>query len=190
MRRARGVAALGLVALVALVPASAEETKPPGTISFVGENWIATANGTFHRWHVTRVAIDRSAPERGEVEVEIDVASLDTGIERRDAHLRSADFFEVDRFPKAFVRVHHARPDGRGERGPRFEALFDVRIRDVEKTLTGHFEVLSETPPRVAGALTLDRMDFGIGEPRSSWNPLSIRQEIPITFEAVLPSGP
>jgi polyisoprenoid-binding protein YceI len=78
--------------------------------------------------------------------------------------------------------------DGESEAGhPRYRAKFDITIRDVEKTLDGVFEVTSESPPTVEGGLTLDRLDFGIGEPETWWNPMSITEEIPVRFSATFP---
>jgi polyisoprenoid-binding protein YceI len=149
---------------------------------------LMTANGTFHRWRFTRVDIDREHPERSVVEVEVDIASIDTGIERRDAHLRTADFFEVETWPTASVRITDASPDGESDAGtPRYRADFMIRIRDVEKTLPGTFEVVAEKPPRVEGELVLNRTDFGVGEPHRRWNPTSIREEIPVRFSVQIP---
>lgn len=50
------------------------------------------------------VVFDPADPERGSVEVEIDVAGLYTGVERRDNHLKSSDFFDVENFPKMYFR--------------------------------------------------------------------------------------
>ena len=128
MRRGRGVlgvAMLGL-GLAAAQTACQASWKPqpaeglrtaPGILEFVGENRLATAHGTFHRWSFRRIEIDRERPERSVVEIEIDIASIDTGIEARDEHLRSADFFDVARFPTATIRVENAVADGTAESG-------------------------------------------------------------------------
>lgn len=166
-------------------PASASADGPPGSITFVAGNLMSTADGVFHDWRIVHAEIDSAHPERGVVEVEVDVASLDTGIERRDEHLRTADFFEVETFPTATVRVHSARPDGTSERGhPRYAAKFEIRIRDVTRTEDGRFELVSDSPPTVEGELILDRVDFGVGEPHTWWNPASIDEEIPVRFMA------
>jgi polyisoprenoid-binding protein YceI len=203
--RAAALILLGISALAPLPIARAEEANlalaedagvsgaedadaPPGSIEFVGRNLLLTANGAFHRWRFTRVEIDRAHPERSVVEVEIDVASIDTGIERRDEHLRTADFFEVEKWPTATVHVTGASPDGASATGnPRYRANFRIRIRDVEKTLPGSFEVVAEDPPQVAGDLVLNRIDFGVGEPHRRWNPTSIREEIPVHFSVRIP---
>jgi polyisoprenoid-binding protein YceI len=46
------------------------------------------------------VIFDPADPGNASVEVEIDVSGLYTGINRRDNHLKSADFFDVEKFPK------------------------------------------------------------------------------------------
>lgn len=46
------------------------------------------------------VVWDDQAPARSFIDVEIDASSIDTDHAERDAHLRSADFFDVERFPK------------------------------------------------------------------------------------------
>jgi polyisoprenoid-binding protein YceI len=115
------------------------------------------------------------------VVIEVSVASLDTDNQRRDDHLRSADFFEVERWPTARVRVHNISQTTPG----RYQADFEVQIRDKIKTIRGEFEVIDRSTLTVHGTLTIDRTDFGIGDPKN-WNPMSIGNEIPITFEVSL----
>jgi len=182
------LAPAALVPLLALASSAAAE--PPGEIRFEASNAFSTADGRFHDWRIERAEVDPADLGRGEVVVVVDVASLDTAIEARDEHLRTADFFEVERWPTATVRVHGARPDGRDEAGnARYRADFDLRIRDVEKTLEGVFVLLEGDPPAVEGELLLDRLDFGVGTPKSWWNPASIDEEVPVRFRATLP-GP
>lgn len=66
-------------------------------VKHLGYSWLIgnfnTFNGSF--------TFDKSKPENNTVNVEIDVASLDSNHAERDKHLRSADFFDVAKFPKA-----------------------------------------------------------------------------------------
>jgi polyisoprenoid-binding protein YceI len=122
------------------------------------------------------------------VEVEVDLASVDTGNESRDEHLRDPDFFEVETYPVAKVRAHSPELVGKDDRGrARYAAKFTIDLHGVEKTLDGEFSVLSESPITVEGSLVMDRLDFGIGGPRRFWNPVSITEEIPVSFRAALP---
>lgn len=170
------------LALVVSAGNGSAESSAEAKITFVGKNAIATANGVFHRFKIIESDISPIALGEGSVTVEVDIASLDTDNQRRDDHLRTADFFEVERWPTATVRVHSAELAD----GTRYRALFDVEIRDTRKTIEGHFDVVSEKPFSVKGSLVIDRMDFGIGTPKT-WSPMSITNEVPISFEATLP---
>lgn len=59
---------------------------------------MTTVRGRFKEFRGT-LAADEEHPQGCCVDVEIDAASIDTGSPDRDAHLRSAEFFDVERFP-------------------------------------------------------------------------------------------
>jgi polyisoprenoid-binding protein YceI len=61
------------------------------------------------------------------VVAEIETASIDTRQEQRDAHLRSADFFDVENFPKITFRSTRVVPEG----GDRLQVVGDLTIRGV-----------------------------------------------------------
>jgi polyisoprenoid-binding protein YceI len=50
------------------------------------------------------ILFDPEEPAATSVEIEIDAASIYTGVDRRDKHLRSADFFDVERFPTIYFK--------------------------------------------------------------------------------------
>jgi polyisoprenoid-binding protein YceI len=180
---------LGCALLV--VPAVAEDLEaavaPPGTLEFVGENLIMKAEGTFHEWRVVESSVDLEALDDAFVLVEVELASLDTGIERRDDHLRNPDFFEVDTYPRAMVRVHSPRPiEDETREQPHFAVRFDLNLHGVEKTLDGEIEIVSMDPLVFEGKLTIDRMDFGVGPKPGFWSPMVPKAEIPVKFHVEL----
>jgi polyisoprenoid-binding protein YceI len=59
---------------------------------------VTKVHGRFAKWTGT-LAFDEQAPASSRLEVEIDASSVDTKEPGRDAHLRSADFFDVEKFP-------------------------------------------------------------------------------------------
>jgi len=187
-----GVAILWLASAAMAVDGDSEAPAgPEGKIEFIGKNLFATANGTFHRWQIVESELDADAladaPAESFVVVRVDLASIDTGIERRDEHLRNPDFFEVEKYPTATVRVHSFRADGETEAGrPRYLARFDFDLHGVTKTIEGEVVHAGESPLRFEGSLVIDRTDFGIGAPPSRWNPMSVAAEIPIRFEVEL----
>lgn len=64
---------------------------------------VTWVNGRFTRVSGA-LSFEPTDVERSLVEVEIDAASLFTGVERRDNHLKSPDFLDVERFPKITFR--------------------------------------------------------------------------------------
>src|SRR4051812_10841845 len=89
---------------------------------------MTTVRGRFKEFQGTLTA-DEMHPEGCGVEVEINVASIDTGVPDRDAHLRSDGFFDVERYPKITFRSDRAEGNFAKE-GDRFRVHGDLTIRD------------------------------------------------------------
>ncbi|WP_222863848.1 YceI family protein [Corynebacterium urealyticum] len=103
--------------------------------------------------------------EDAAINVEIDVASIDTGNADRDGHLRTSDFFEVDKFPT--ITFTSTAVEANGEDG--MKVTGDLTIKDVTKSVTIDFDFNGEvTDPwgmsRIGfeGATTINRKDFGL----------------------------
>ena len=93
------------------------------------------------------------------------VASLDTGVTLRDDHLRSADFFEVEKYPEMTFRS--TRIERTGDKT--FIAHGDLKIKDVTKQIAFPVEFYgvikdSQGQTRLGGSATLNinRLDYGI----------------------------
>ena len=69
------------------------------TIGFSVHQYLGTTRGKFTKFS-GKIDIDRDHPENSSVVAEIDVASIDTRIQKRDNHLRSPEFFNVEKYPK------------------------------------------------------------------------------------------
>jgi polyisoprenoid-binding protein YceI len=80
-------------------------------IGFDVRHLLGTAKGDFHRFSGS-IALDRENPERSSVSARIEVASIDTGIKERDNHLRSADFFNVAKFPQITFQSRSVKRTG------------------------------------------------------------------------------
>lgn len=147
------------------------------TVRLVGFNRV---RGAFDRFegHVTW---DPRRPERGSVTFTIDAGSVDTGNEERDNHLRSADFFDVARFPQIRFRSTRVEPAA-----PGFVVIGDLTIRDVTREVRLPIELVSgdTTDPfgnrRVAfsSRLSINRRDFSVIGPAFWNNAISDRVDI------------
>jgi polyisoprenoid-binding protein YceI len=114
------------------------------------------------------IAVDEQDPGRSGVEVEIGVASVDTRDEKRDAHLRSADFFDAERWPTLTFRSTRVEPLG----DDRLRITGDLTIRDTTAPVTFVAEETGRgTSPwgtEVIGFsadTTISRQDYGL-----TWN--------------------
>lgn len=99
------------------------------------------------------------------VEVTIDAGSIDTREEARDNHLRSADFFETEKYPEWTFKSTGLTPTGKGE----FELAGDLTLHGVTRpvTLQVEQEGIVMDPygnERIGFSATgeIDREDFGI----------------------------
>lgn len=92
---------------------------------------ISTVRGSFREFAVD-AEIDEADPTKSRATVRIEAASLTTGSDDRDAHLRSADFFDVEAHP-AIVFVSRGIERRRGDD---YRITGDLTIRGVTRTIT------------------------------------------------------
>jgi polyisoprenoid-binding protein YceI len=128
---------------------------------------IAKVRGQFGRWTGT-VSVPDGDFSRASVDVTIDASSIDTGVKDRDAHLKSADFFDVERYPElAFTTTAVERAGG-----DRLQLHGRLTIKGVTRDVTLDVEHLGKLRDpwgneRTAFSATtaVDRKDFGL-----TWN--------------------
>jgi polyisoprenoid-binding protein YceI len=89
---------------------------------------MTTVRGRFKDAQATLTG-DRDHPEQAGVQATIVVASIDTGVADRDAHLRGPDFFDAERFPQITFRSTRIENAPKKE-GDRFRVTGDLMIRD------------------------------------------------------------
>ena len=97
-------------------------------IKHLGFSWVV---GRFDAF-TGQFSYDQTKPEASIVNVEIDVASVNSNHAERDKHLRSADFLDVAKFPKATFVSKSVAPDGDGKA----KITGDLTLRGVTKPVT------------------------------------------------------
>jgi polyisoprenoid-binding protein YceI len=91
--------------------------------------------------------------------VDIKATTVDTKFRKRDNHLRSADFFDVEKFPEISVVVTGA--DAEGETLD-LRAQLTVKATTAPVPLRANVKVLDDGRIRVTAQATIDRKDFGV----------------------------
>jgi polyisoprenoid-binding protein YceI len=89
---------------------------------------ITNMRGVFQRVSGT-VRFDARRPETAEIVAEIPVASIDTRVAPRDAHLRGPEFFDAERYPTITFRSKRARVGAANS----IEVIGDLTIRDTTR---------------------------------------------------------
>jgi len=172
--------ALILVAVLAVPPtAAAIETLSWNVdtahteVNFKVRHFFTPVTGTFTSYDV-ELMFDRDDPTNSRVNVSIDVASVSTGNERRDNHLRTDDWFGADTYGKITFASTSVKKTGVNE----YVALGTLTIKDVSKQVELPFTLLGvkaipEMMREMLGGvtqvasfqanLTIDRTEFGVG---------------------------
>jgi len=157
------------------------------TVEFVAKHMmITTVRGRFAEFEGTIVADEENFGDSS-VEVSFKTASIDSGVEQRDAHLRSADFLDVETHPE--VTFRSTRVEGSKEK---FKVTGDLTIRDITRpiTLEATFEGEGKDPwggtrSSFSAHGKFDRRDFGL-----TWNValetggILVSNEVKIQIEA------
>jgi len=131
--------------------------------------------GRFNEWTGTMI-YDRANPANSSVTAVIDAKSLDTGWPHRDDHLRTSDFFDVEKYPKIVFQSDRLRKGSTG-----WIADGRLTMHGVTKNVSIPIDVLAEGPQRspesrnmllnTTSSLRIARKDFGItgGGQYNSW---------------------
>jgi polyisoprenoid-binding protein YceI len=175
-------------AVVGLSPfASATETykfDPSGsTIGFSVHQFLGTTHGKFTRFS-GKVQIDREHPENSSVTAQIDVRSIDTRIKKRDDHLRSPEFFDVEKFPQMIFKSRSVKRTG-PQSG---DILGDLTMHGVTKPITLHVRLLTPISDmsRTRWSVTTDpitRRDFNLMFAPATESISGISQSVAIDIE-------
>src|ERR1043166_6452394 len=134
---------LAAIAIIGLSSAaSAKESykfDPSGSaIGFSVHQFLGTTRGKFTNFS-GRIEVDREHPENSSVTAQIDVRSIDTRIRKRDDHLRSPEFFNVEKFPNATFKSRSVKRTG-PQSG---DIIGDLTMHGVTKPITLHVKLLT-----------------------------------------------
>lgn len=133
-------------------------------VSFQVRHLVSQVTGRFNAFEGS-IRVDRDNPQASSVQFTIQTESIDTSNEKRDEHLRSADFFDVASHPTITFRSTSMKALGEG----RYEVTGDFTMHGVTKNITLPVEVLGEMKDPWGNqrigfqiSVTINRKDYGI----------------------------
>jgi polyisoprenoid-binding protein YceI len=166
---------------------SAKDTykfDPSGsTIGFSVHQFLGTTRGKFKKFS-GKIEVDREHPESSSVTAQIEAKSIDTQIKKRDDHLRSAEFFDVAKFPQIAFKSRSVK-----RTGPQSGDISgDLTMHGITKPITLHVKLvtpINETG-RTRWSVTTDpltRRDFNLMFSPAAESMSGISQAVAINIE-------
>jgi len=185
---------LVLAALVAAAPITLEADPNHSSAGFsVRHMMVTTVRGSFTKFSSTLVA-DKDDPSKSSVELKLDPASINTNNEKRDGHLKSADFFDVQKCPEMGFKSKSIQ-----KKGDKYAVAGDLTMHCSTKPVTLDVEGLNGPVKGAQGANLyaatangkLSRKDFGL-----TWNKaleaggVAVGDEVLLTVDLELTDSP
>ncbi len=149
----------------------------PGLIEWTGiAGW--TAKGDFTRWEFKKAKVPGGDFENVQIEVVVDMNSVNTENKDLENHLRQMDYFGVKKFPLATITIDGAMKNEDGS----YSAMAQFTIREITQDIAIDFTVEGEEAPyTVKGSSEIQRKDFDI----SGDGP---KNNVPLAFEVTIPA--
>lgn len=134
-------------------------TAPSSKVEFIGSKVTGSHNGAFEKF--SGEINYAGAPERSRVNVTIDTSSITADDANLTKHLKTADFFDVAKFPQANFESTEIKPGGTG--GASHTITGNLTLHGVTKSVT--FPATINVTPDAANVdanFSINRKDFGI----------------------------
>lgn len=131
------------------------------------------------------VNYDSKDPGKSSVEFSAKMTSVDTGVEGRDKHLRTADFFEVEKYPEMTFKSTKVE-----KKGDQWNLTGDFTMKGVTKSITFPFNVTGIITQRnglkmgLTAETTINRREFGVnyGETKAGETP-AVADDIKVVLQ-------
>lgn len=151
---------------------------------------LSKVSGKFTDFNVT-IVYDDADIKKSSVNAVIKAASIDTGVERRDAHLRNADFFEVEKYPE--ITFQSSRIE---KKGKQLTAYGTFTMHGVSKEIAMPFTITGVNKDAATGKTTLgvnarlniNRRDYGINWSNKQ-NPTFVGDMVEIELNLITRAG-
>jgi polyisoprenoid-binding protein YceI len=192
MKFSRLFLAVGLCLVVVGSSAKANEIfkfdQSHSTIGFKVRHMLGSAKGKFAKFSGT-IEVDREHPEKSSVVATIQAGSIDTANAKRDEHLRTADFFNMQQYPEITFKSRRVKQTGANTG----EITGDFTMHGVTRAITLSIQLLGDPESAAKSPTTrwrvttapLKRSEFGIGKDATGAGMIGDDVTVDIQIEAV-----
>lgn len=158
------------------------------SIGFSIRHFVSKVPGTFTKFTGT-LALDRANLEKSSVEATVEIPSVNTANEKRDAHLQAPEFFDSPKFSTATFKSKSWKKTGEDT----FDITGDLTLKGVTKEVILKAKLLGFGPGMQGaqltgweGTATLNKADFGVDGPSMLGKALGDEVALNIAVEADL----
>lgn len=147
------------VSLTLITVAATSWLPTTGSVKFYIKNAGITVDGSLSGISAA-VKFDATDLANSSIYASVKVNTINTGIDKRDEHLKSKEYFDAANHPKIVMRSKSFTKTAKG-----FTGVFDMTIRGKTKQLNVPFTFENNGKTGTfKGSLKLDRLDFGVGK--------------------------
>jgi polyisoprenoid-binding protein YceI len=177
------IAAVTVLSSIALANETYKFDQSHSTIGFSVHQFLGTTHGKFTKFD-GKIDLDRGHPENSSVAARIVVRSIDTGIVKRDDHLRSAEFFGIEKYPDIMFKSRSVKQTAPQEG----DILGDLTMHGVTKPIALHVKLLTSPSDtkRTRWSVTTDplkRRDFNLMFAQAAESMSGISQTVAVNIE-------
>lgn len=134
-------------------------TPENSKIEFIGSKVTGSHNGSFQKF--SGVIDYAGAPEKSRVQITIDTPSVKTDADKLTEHLKTADFFDVAKYPQATFESTEIRPGG--EKGATHTITGNFQLHGVRKSISFPATIAASSDTvNVDSTFAINRKDFGV----------------------------
>lgn len=161
------------------------------SVGFNIRHFVSKVPGRFAKFSGT-ITVDRANPAQSSAEATIDIASVDTGNQKRDDHLRTADFFDAAKYPTMKFKSTSWKKTGENT----YDVTGDLTLKDVTRPVTLKVTSLGFGPgmggTQLSGweaTTTIDKKQWNMKDPPMLDAALGDDVTISINIEAGMKKG-
>ena len=163
------------------------------SINFKVRHFFSYVNGSFKKFEGT-IRVDPDHPEKSSVTATIDTASIDTRNDKRDEDLRSADFFDVTKYPTITFKSKSVKQTGAGSG----DILGDLTMHGVTKEITLHVKFLGKGKGMGGKAISgwqvtpdpIKRGDYGLNWSKVVEGTATVGEEVTVSIDVEAGKAP
>lgn len=163
------------------------------SISFKVRHFFSYVNGSFKKFEGT-INVDSDHPEKSSVNATIQTESVDTGNDKRDADLRSTDFFDAAKFPTITFKSKSVKQNG-PESG---DITGGLTMHGVTREITLHVKFLGKGKGMGGHAISgwqvtagpIKRGDYGLAWSKTIEGTAVVGQDVEVTIEVEADKAP